>query len=365
MEKKVKVGVLGSGYIAQTDYYPAFKRADIAKILEVTAVCDPVPGRAEEHARRYDLGKAYTDFDRMLGEADFDLLIILSPIPCHFEQAKKALEAGKNTYVQKTMTVTSAEATELCRIARSKGVILAAAPIQMVLGPHKQAKELLDTGKFGKICWARGMGGHPGHEKQELLGIDPAWYYKPGGGPMMDVAVYPLTSLTSFLGPVKRVTGLSGVAEPDRYWEGKKLDIQMDDNTYLLLDFGDAVYASVTGNFCTPQFALGPQVELYGTKGIINVGGWTRQGVPIEFYSHEEVFGNTSGWYRPADDISAPPTLGSTAHTVQDVVHIVDCVANGREPAMKCEQAAHVIEIIEKGYESARDGKVKELATTF
>lgn len=365
MKRKVKIGVLRSGYIAITDYYPAFIKQELREFLDVTAVCDPVPGRAEEHCRRFGFGKAYTDFSAMLADADFELLLILSPIPYHFEQAKRALEAGKHVYVQKTMTVASAEASELCRIARGRDLLLAAAPMQMVLEPHRQAKMLLDSGKFGKICYARGIGGHPGHENQDLLGIDPAWYYKPGGGPMMDVAVYPITSLTSSLGPVRRVTGFSGIAVADRYWEGKKLDIVMDDNTYLLLDFGDSVFASVTGNFCTPQFALGPQVELYGTKGIVNIGGWTRKNIPIEFYSQEEMFGFRSGRYKPAEDTSAPPTLAAEAHTVMDVIHVATCIVEGREPNMKCEQAAHVIEVIEKGYESARKGQAVELQTTF
>jgi len=364
MGKHLKIGVLGSGYIAVQDYYPAFQRDDIREFIEITAICDVVPGRAEEHCRRFGLGKPYTVYEKMLAEVDIDLIMILSPIPMHYDQAKMALEAGKHVYVQKTMTVTSEEAIDLCQMAKAKGLTLCAAPGQSVLSSHIEAKRLLNTGKFGKICYARGIGGHPGHENQELFGIDPSWYYKPGGGPMGDVAVYPITSLTFFLGTAKRVTGFSGLAVKDRYWEDKKLDVEMDDNTYLLLEFADNVFASVNGNFCTPQFALGPQIELYGTKGIINVGGWTRPTVPIEYYTQEPMFGNTNGWYRPAEDISAPPTPANW-HTINDIIHIANCILEGKTPAMSGEHAAHVIEIIEKGYLAARTGKVQELTTTF
>lgn len=364
MKKCLKVGVSGSGFIAITDYYPAFQRDDIREFIEVTGIFDVVPGRAEEHCKKFGLGQPFSDYDKMLSEADIDLMIILSPIPFHFDQVKKALLANKHVYVQKTMTVTSEEAIELCQIAKEKNLLLCAAPGQMALSAHIEAKRLLDTGKFGKICWARGMGGHPGHENQYLFGIDPSWYYKPGGGPMGDVAVYPITSITGLLGPAKRVTGFSGIAVKDRYWEGKKLDVEMDDNTYLLLEFADNVFASITGNFCTPQFRLGPQVELYGTKGIINLGGWNKPSVPIEYYTQEPMFGNKNGWYKPADDMGAKPGPANW-HTINDVVHIADCIIEGKKSLMGGEHAAHVIEIIEKGYVSARTGQAQELKTIF
>ena len=138
MSKATKLAVLGSGFIAYTDYYPAFVREDIRDLVEVTAICDPVPGRAAEHIEKFGFSaKAYTDYDAMLAEAEMDLLIVLSPIPLHYQQVKKALLAGKNVYCQKTFTETAAEATELVALAKDKGLILCAAPGQMVLAENQ------------------------------------------------------------------------------------------------------------------------------------------------------------------------------------------------------------------------------------
>lgn len=365
MSKTTKLAVLGSGFIAYTDYYPAFVREDIRDLVEVTAICDPVPGRAAEHIEKFGFSaKAYTDYDAMLAEADMDLLIVLSPIPLHYQQVKKALLAGKNVYCQKTFTETAAEATELVALAKEKGLILCAAPGQMVLAENQEVKKLMEQGVLGKVCWARGFGGHPGHEKQELFGIDPSWYYKKGGGPMGDVAVYSITTLVNLLGPAKRVCGFSGIAEPDRFWNGRKLDVQMDDNTYLLIDFGESRFAAITGNFCTPQFRCGPLVEMFGTKGIARIGGWSKREVPFEYYTSQPVNGSTYGWYQPAEDIAAP-SKPETVHTVQDVLHICACMETGERPLNTADRAAHVIEIIEKGYEAAETGRTMELTTTF
>ena len=361
---KVKVGVLGSGFIAITDYYPAFQREDLRELLEVTAICDTVPGRAAEHCAQFGFGKPYEDYDKMLAEADIDLLMVFTPIPLHYQQVKKALEHGLNVYVQKTMTIHTEEAIELCELAESKGLFLAAAPGQMVMDNHYKPKELLDTGKFGKICYARGLAPHPGYEKQYLFGIDPSWYYKKGGGPMGDCGVYPITSITGLLGPEKRVCGFAEIAIPDRYWNGKKLVVEEADNVHLLLEFDGGAVAEISGNFCSPQFNVGPQVEIFCENGIIRIGGWTMPSMRYEYYCHEPMFGSESGWYRPAPVISDKP-FPATWHTIWDVIDCVKHLGLGEPSKMSARHAAHVIEIIEKGYEAAATGKTMDLTTTF
>ncbi len=355
--KPVKVAIAGCGFVAQQDYFPILALDEIRAKIEVTAVCDVVPGRAQEMCQKYGFGAAYTDYEAMLNESDADLVAILTPIPLHYRQAHAALLAGKHVYVQKTMTTTADEAVKLTLMAKEAGLILGASPGQMLDRYHRAAKQIIDSGKIGKVCFVRGQGPHPGHETEDLMGIDPSWYYKPGGGPMMDVAVYPLTSITGILGPALRVTAMSGVAVPDRYWEGKKLDVQMDDNTVVLLDFGDNCFASVQGNYVTRSFNS-PQFEFFGSKGTVVIGGWMRRDVPLEVYTPEE------GWTRPEvsqDEGSHIPMM----HTMVDLLHMVSCINGESELQLGGDRGAHVIEIIEKAYESARSGSAKELNTSF
>ena len=360
---RLKVGVVGSGLIAVVDYYPVFGRESVRDIMEVSGICDVVPGRAEEHCRRFGFGVPYTDYDQMLKKAPIDIVAVLSPIPCHFDQARKALLAGKHVYVQKTMTETTAQALELNRIAHDKGLLLCASPGQMILPSHVDAKRIIDGGALGKICFVRGQGGHMGHENQELLGIDPSWYYKKGGGPMMDVAVYAITSITGLVGPAKRVSAFSGIAIPDRSWKDKKLEVSMDDNTVIMLDFGDSRFAEIHGNYCARRFK-GPQIEMFGSKGVMYLGGWCDPQTPIEVYSEEPFHGERAGWYKPVPPLDAPPQP-YTIWTVADLLHLVDCVREKKPLKVSSAQAAHVIEIIEKGYESAKAGHVMELTTAF
>src|SRR5690606_316266 len=152
---------------------------------------------------------------------DVDIVAITTPVPYHLAPALAAIAAGKHVYLQKTMTLTVPEADELIAAARAAGVKVAAAP-----GNHlrsrtwQEVREHVRSGTIGKICWGRAQRGTR-HEEDarrqpggQLEAVDPAWYYKPGGGPLRDAAVYDLHIMTWLLGPAKRVTAMSGIAIP-------------------------------------------------------------------------------------------------------------------------------------------------------
>src|SRR5918912_1946059 len=244
MARTVKVGLVGLGSLAQRGILPH-------------TFCDNAPGRAEAVAEKWHWQEAYTDYEAMLAHADVEAVFIATPIPLHHRQAMAALQAGKHVYVQKSMTTTLAEANEVVNLARSKGLKLCASPGEMLRPPWPQIKEAVQQGRIGRVYWAlSGMqsGGHENEsfraEDDVLSNVDPTWYYKPGGGPVYDMTVYCLHELTGILGPVQRVTAMSGIGLPVREWKGQRIEVEMDDNTLVLLDFGNATFAYAFGANC-------------------------------------------------------------------------------------------------------------------
>jgi predicted dehydrogenase len=356
--RRIKLGIVGIGWVALTDYLPALASDALRERVELTAVCDVAAERAREIGARYGAREVWTDLDEMLARTEAEAIALFTPIPLHYRQAIAAIEAGKQLYIQKTMTTTYVEASDLIERARHKGVLLCASPGQMLDPAHRAARELLERGSLGKVSFARGQGSHPGHENVDTYGIDPTWYYRPGGGPVMDVAVYPLHSLTGLMGSVRRVTALSGVAQPSRTYRDQPIDIQMDDSTLMLLDFGDSVFAEVNGTYCQ-RARNTPQVELYCERGVIQLGGWARPQVPLEVWSTEPAHGLPRGWYQPD---RMQPTM---RHTVADLAHFADCVADGLAPVHSAAHAAHVIEVIERAYQAARTGQTQAVESTL
>src|SRR5690242_10949121 len=252
MANIVRLGVVGAGSIAVRGILPHLALGDVQDRVHLAAVCDPVPGRAEAAATRFGVDRAFTEYEDLLAHGEVDAVTLASPIGLHYAQGRQALEAGKHVHFNKTMTTTAAEATALIDLARAKGLKIVASPGEMLF-PHNQAiKRLIAEGALGTLCWAVcGAAFGTYHEDEAvrhgddvLSNIDPTWYFrKPGGGPLYDMTVYALHSVTGILGPAKRVTAMSGVRIPLR----GDVQTEADDNTVILIDFGDNLFCVATG----------------------------------------------------------------------------------------------------------------------
>ena len=311
----------------------------------------------------------------MLAEGGVDAVTIASPIGLHFEHARAALRAGKHVHINKTMTTTVAEADELIDLAAGGGLRLVASPGE-ILRPHVQrTRELIAEGAIGRLTWAICGAAFEGYHEQEPErtaaaggAIDPSWYFrKPGGGPMYDMTVYALHQLTGVLGPVLRVTALSGVRIPERTFLGRTVPTEADDNTVVLLDFGEGLVAVAYGTAAggpIDQFGTG---IYYGTEGTIE--GGLRNGVPFELHGRHGTMTTPIG-DEDAQNALLPHVLGEhrsigEAHVFEDIMQLVDWVRDGKPSQVTADHARHVIDIIESGYRAADTGVTHVLRTTF
>nr|PZN20752.1 MAG: gfo/Idh/MocA family oxidoreductase [Chloroflexota bacterium] len=371
MADVVRMGVVGAGAIAQRGILPHLSQPDVQDRVRLAAVCDPVPGRAEAAAAKYGVERHFLTFEELLEKGDVDAVTICSPIGLHYEQGKLALEAGKHIHFNKTMTTTVAEATELIDIARAKGLKIVASPGEM-LRPHNQRiKELIQEGALGTLVWAAcGAAFGTYHEEEEfrkgddvLSNVNPAWYWrKPGGGPLYDMTVYALHGLTGILGPAKRVTALSGTRIKERTFRGETFITDADDNTLILIDFGENLFALAYGT-AAGALTRGFSGTYFGTKG--SIVGREFNGQPLDYPGREEAANHPAG-----DQILLPHVVGphrdiGEQHVFEDVMQLVDWVREGKPTIVTAEHARHVIEIIEAAYRAAETGQTQELTTTF
>jgi predicted dehydrogenase len=261
------------------------------------------------------------------------------------------------------MTETVDEATDLIERARKANVLLTAAPGMMINPYLQQAKRIIDAGTIGKVTYVRGRGAHAGYERN----TNPGWRYKQGGGPVKNTGVYPLHCLTGLLGPAQKVSAFSGIAVPVRYYQGEAIEVEVDDNTVFNLDFGEACFGQVDSSYQIIKSET-PQLEIYGTKGVISAQGWSwaRHPRPIAVWAEgpvEDLVKNEAGWWvANPDRVKPDPGIN---HTMMDLVHFADCMLDGVEPLNTGEHARHVIEIINQGYESARTGRTLAIETSL
>lgn len=370
----LRLGIVGIGTLTLRAVLPHLTQADIADRVQVTGLCDPVIARAEAAASTFDVDHAYPTLEAMLASDTVDAVTIVSPIGLHFEHCRKALEAGKHVHVNKTMTTTVAEADALIALAAKNKLRIVASPGEILRPQITAARRLIREGAIGHLSWVTcgaSFGNYHENEAERLSGttaIDPTWYFRwPGGGPMYDMTSYSLHQLTAILGPALRVTAMSGVTVPSRTWLEREVPTEVDDNTLLLLDFGGARFALATGTAAgrtNPQFAAS---TFYGTKGVLD--GVLLNNTPIEFEGREQTLGAPiTDWeaqMRTLPHVTGPHRDIPESHVFEDVMQMVRWVRDGIPSLATAELARHVIEIIEAGYASARNGHAIDLRTTF
>jgi predicted dehydrogenase len=177
------------------------------------------------------------------------------------------------------------------------------------------------------------------------------------------MGVYAVHTLTGLLGPAKRITAMSGISVPERLVrsgpaKGKVIQVEEDDNTQILLDFGDATFGIIDATFCV-HATKGPRAEFYGSLGVLNIND---RGVDpqVELYVVDREH-DVKGWVAPELDIPR----GVRWSLANGVEHLAECILKDKDPVISGEHARHALEIMTKARVAARQGRTLDLVTSF
>ncbi|MGH2346726.1 MAG: Gfo/Idh/MocA family protein, partial [Chloroflexota bacterium] len=276
---KVRIGVIGCGDIAFRRYLPGF--AEIPDQAEVTALFDLDQDRLGRAAAEYG-GRQCTTLAQLLETAEVDAVLNLTPPRAHGPVTLAALKAGKHVMVEKPIAGTVAEADTLIAEAAARGLTLVCAP-----GITRDAfmidlRRLVQDGAIGEVTHARLQLATYGPAAWSEYTSDPTWFYQPGAGPLVDLGVYMLHSITEILGPVQRLSAMAGISIPERtvlagLAEGREIVVTVEDNIQTLLEFapptnasGRPAFVHLDSNYCS-WASPGPMIEIYGSNGVFAV----------------------------------------------------------------------------------------------
>ncbi len=370
--KPLRIGVLGAGVIATAEYGVLPNMVHLAGKASVTAIADTVPGRASAVAARFGIGSSYGSLADMLADADIDAVANLTPIPVHAQTSLEILAAGRHLITEKPLATTMADADAIAAAARSASVLVVCAPPNMLYPSRREARRLMAAGEIGQVALGKVRSSHAGPAAMSWP-LDPSWFYQEGSGPLFDIGVYGIHELTGILGPARRVAAFSGITERRRQvvggpFDGQMIDVTADDNTLIMLDFGDSCFAVVDGTFNT-HATRAPRMELFGREGTlvmhynINESG---PHPPLELYRAGTAgpHGRAGGW----TGLAVPAPTQRHFDLVRRAVlveHLADCLREGRQPELSLAHARHALEIMLKAMESARTGAALDLETTF
>ena len=167
--------------------------------LDLVAVCDLDADRAESLADAHEAA-AYTDIDALLAAEPARLVVNLTSHAAHAPVTETCLDAGCNVFSEKPLALDADRAADLVATARERDLGLGCAPINHRCDAQRHAASLLGDGRFGPIQ----LGYAHAH-----VGRVTEWHDSPESflsvGPLYDGAVYPVSLLVSWFGPVDRV----------------------------------------------------------------------------------------------------------------------------------------------------------------
>jgi len=146
MNEGLKIGAIGAGSWGKNIV------RNLSELGVLAAVAESSPELREELAAQYPTVLLLNDYGAILADESIDAVAIATPAPTHFEVAAAALKAGKDVFVEKPMTLTSADSARLVELAEECDQRVLMVGHLLLYQPAIQwIKEQLDKGMLGKV----------------------------------------------------------------------------------------------------------------------------------------------------------------------------------------------------------------------
>src|SRR5690625_4819737 len=169
---RLKVGGIGRGSMASRGHLREYKANDGVDTREV---CDIIKARAQEIAKIYE-AKAYTNDEELIANDEIDIISVCLPNNLHAPATIAALNAGKHVLCEKPMATSLEEAEQMIAAANKNNKKIMIGQNQRVSALTEKARNLIASGKLGKIYSFRTTFGHSGPEDWSVDGRV-SWFF--------------------------------------------------------------------------------------------------------------------------------------------------------------------------------------------
>jgi predicted dehydrogenase len=276
---------------------------------------------------------------------EVDVVLIITPPESHSALVRQALEQGKHVVVEKPAAATRYEAFQLMRLAQDRGLHLMCAPFVQLAPTFRALWGRMQEGTIGKVHSARGLYGNAGSTWAH-------WYHDGSIGPLAEVGIYNLKSLTAALGPVVEVQAAESLAAARREICGKAVETTGADVSHVLLKHQEGALSSLVSSHCVQRYRR-PALEFYGTEGTANLLGddWDPRGF--------EIWRNHGACWEEFEPID--PTWS----WADGLAEMVNALCEERPPLHHLEQDIHLLEVIEACSKAAKEKRAITVHSTF
>ncbi len=358
MDKKVRVGIIGCGGIANGKHMPSLHKL---KNVEMVAFCDIIKERAEKAAKQYGTpdAKVYEDYKDLLKDESIEVVHVCTPNRAHSFITVDALDSGKHVMCEKPMAINSAEAKKMLDAAERSGKKLTIGYQSRQRSDSRYLKDEADAGTFGDIYFAKA---HAIRRRAV-----PTWgvflnEYEQGGGPLIDIGTHALDLTLWIMNNYKPkyCVGTTYHALNDQKdtgndwgnWDPEKFTVEDCAFGFVVMENGATIIleSSWALNITDTREA---RTTVCGTKA----GATQTAGDGLEINGVRNGRQYTFVPNMKAGGAAFFEGISSGNCSELEAAQWIDAVVNDTDPTVLPEQAYCVTRILEGIYESAKTGK--------
>jgi len=330
---KLKVGIIGCGRIGS-------RHAEhINNIAELVSVCDVVPEKADELAKKYQ-STAYHDAEEMIRNgSNLDLIAICSPNGLHYKHTVTSLNAGFNVLCEKPMALSVQDCGEMIKTAEKNNKRLFVIKQNRFNPPIAAVKNAIDEGRLGKInsvqlsCfWNR----RPDYYEGSWKGTKDM-----DGGTLFTQFSHFVDLLYWMIGDISEVAGFA-----QNYQHQDIIDFE--DAGVVALKFYNGAIGTINYNVNCFSKNMEGSLTLFGDKGTVKIGGQYLNELEyqdIENFKFENLpIGNTANNYGNYQ--------GSMSNHDKVYENVVDVLQKGGTISTNMFEGLKTVEIIDKIYKA-------------
>jgi len=355
MGKKLKVGMIGCGGIAEQKHLPSIA---LIKEAEVTAFCDTRAEKAEAMCKKFGApgAKTYSDYKELLKDSSIDVIHVGTPNISHSPITVAALEAGKHVMCEKPMATNYEDAKKMTDTAKKTGKLLTIGYQYRCLPAPLQLKKICERGDLGDIYYAKA-------HAIRRRGV-PTWGVflkekEQGGGPLIDIGTHALDMTLWMMNNYKPKSVVGSVYKklndnPDSGniwgpWDPKEFTVEDSAFGFITMENGATIVLEASWALNTLDNGEG-MCTLCGTKG----GADMKDGLRI----NSSDLGKLTVT-KPDLEVGGVAFYEGARVEPKDIEcrNWYDAILHGKELRVKPEQAMVVTQILEGIYESAKAGK--------
>ena len=207
-EQTIRWGIIGVGDVCELKSGPGFYKAENSQLI---AVMRRNGEKAKDFAARHNVDLWYDNAEALLANPDINAIYIATPPAQHKEYAIAALNAGKNVYIEKPVTLNAAECDAIIAAEKASGKKVSVAHYRRYVPCFMKLAELIKAGAIGEPLMVQLDMLQPAKSKI-ITETEDNWRVNPalsGGGLFHDLSPHQLDLMIYWFGTVVQASGFA------------------------------------------------------------------------------------------------------------------------------------------------------------